>query len=263
KTLASFGPAEKGGLIKLWEAPAWKERKTVSGLEREVGTLVFSPSSKLFATHGGDEIIRIWDVDSAAESGKILPLEKEPFAGLCFSRDSRQLITGGKAVRFWSMDTQKELRSIAQRGPVRCLALTHDGCTLAVGNDDDVIRLCDLEGKEVRPPTGHTGIVSSIAFSPDDRRIVTGGGDKLVRIVDIVGGVEQGQYTGHAYKVTSVAFSPDGDAAFTGSNHTRVVDGAGQPLRLLDGGFSDVLALSHSANGQHVVGLGSRVPYVW
>src|SRR5262249_52765410 len=74
---------------------------------------------------------------------------------------------------------------------------------------------------------------------------------------------ELGQNASHSYKVTSLAFSPDGAEVFAGSNHTRVVDSTGQYLRALDGGFSDVLALSRSADGQRVLGLGSRIPHVW
>ncbi len=40
-------------------------------------------------------------------------------------------------------------------------------------------------GKLVRTFRGHTGLVSSIAFSPDGRRLVSGSRDKTVKIWDV------------------------------------------------------------------------------
>ncbi len=74
---------------------------------------------------------------------------------------------------------------------------------------------------------GHTGLVVSVAFSPDGRRIASGGQHGEVKVWDAATGQEILTLSGHASPVTSVAFSPDGrriaSASFDGT--IRIWDG--------------------------------------
>ena len=60
--------------------------------------------------------------------------------------------------------------------------------------------------------------VTSVAFSPDGTCIVSGSGDRTIRVWDARSGdVVAGPFEGHTDKVTSVAFSPDGTRIVSGS----------------------------------------------
>ena len=68
------------------------------------------------------------------------------------------------------------------------------------------------------PLTGHNDLVSSVAFSPDGKRIVSGSHDMTVRIWDAATGQPIGApITGHTGPLISVAFSPDGNTIVSGS----------------------------------------------
>jgi WD40 repeat protein len=72
---------------------------------------------------------------------------------------------------------------------------------------------------------GHGSWVTSVAFSPDGRRVVTGSGDGTARVWNLSGTTAAAAVLeGHRDAVWSVAFSLDGKRVVTGSrdNTARV-----------------------------------------
>ena len=74
-----------------------------------------------------------------------------------------------------------------------------------------------LPAQPVTTLKGHTDPVTSVAFSPDGKRIVSGSDDKTVKVWDAHTGQEIRTLKGHTNWVLSVAFSADGKRIASGS----------------------------------------------
>jgi WD40 repeat protein len=100
-----------------------------------------------------------------------------------------------------------------------CLAASADRKTLAVGGlnaQQGALLLWDLAAdKEIALLKGHSGLVATVAFSPDGQTVASGDFDGVVRLWKVgpqAAAAEAARATikAHASCVTSIVFSPDG-----------------------------------------------------
>lgn len=184
-----------------------------------------------------------------------LRLRKHPGNVRClvFSPDGRTLASGAAAqrtegpnvdqaprvihtIRLWDLARgQERLRFGGDRYSVDALAFSPDGRTLASGRwtsgsfqeggkPDAPVQLWETAtGKERGRLEGHSGSVSSVAFSPDGQLVAAGGMDRTVRVWEVRTQKQVARLVGHRAAVTAVAFLPDGRAVLSGSRDTTAL----------------------------------------
>ena len=104
-----------------------------------------------------------------------------------------------------------------------------DASLVASAGESNIIKLWNLQNNTVRTLRGHTGIVNSIAFSPNGELLASVSDDETLKLWDVRS--QQNVVTlkdiadGFRWQIKSVAFSPDGQfLATVGGKHVKLWD---------------------------------------
>lgn len=104
---------------------------------------------------------------------------------------------------------------------------------------------------------GHTDPITSVAFSIDGERIVSGFGDKNIRVWSVeTGNTVSGPFKGHTGWVSSVAFSPNGKGIVAGSEDQNIQvwnAETGDAIMTLTGHSGWVTSVAFSPDGERIV----------
>jgi WD40 repeat protein len=118
-------------------------------------------------------------------------LSEEYVTALCFSPDSRRLVTvnnGDGTIQLWDLTgSALEPTSLTLRGHEgRISAITLNNRWLVTGGEDSTARVWDLTEDDPTPTAvvlqGHEQTITGIAISADSRWLVTGSKDGTARV---------------------------------------------------------------------------------
>ena len=121
-------------------------------------------------------------------------------------------------------------------------------------------------GKRLRVLRGHTGAITTLAFSGDGQRVVTASADHTARLWSVRSGALIATLAGHTDVVNDAEFSHDGSRIVTAStdNDGRVWNGmTGKLVSVLRGHFGPVQTASFSPNGRWIVTGGPFTVGLW
>ncbi|MGB8491321.1 MAG: hypothetical protein WCE64_09700, partial [Bacteroidales bacterium] len=100
----------------------------------------------------------------------------------------------------------------------------------------------------------HSGIINSVAFSPDNSKVLTGSEDGIIRLWDLKENAKV-SFDGHPSNITSVSFSPDGQkilsASFDGTAKLWTL--TGKQLLILKGHNNIVTSAAFSPDGRKII----------
>jgi WD40 repeat protein len=246
--------------IQLWDVANALSIGTRIGQFPIVHSVAFSPDGAILASGGRDSRIRLFDVGT---SQKIGTLVARPGIGLlgyiwavAFSPDGTLLAgVGGRRIRLWDTRTGRHTATFSGHAAIS-VAFSPNGALLASGCRDKTIRLWDVEtGRNIATLAGHTGVVHSVAFSPDEA-ILASGGDGTVRLWDLETARNTTTFNSITdnrlfHSVNSITFSPDGAILASGGDKTvRLWDvQTGRNIATLTGHTDTVQSVAFSPEG--------------
>ncbi len=118
----------------------------------------------------------------------------------------------------WSRSLTRQRDCLEHRGPVRVVAWSPTGQSIATGSDDGSARLWDpVSGEPLCSPLAHGGPIKALAYSPDGKTLATASEDQTARLWNTASGLARGEVMHHRGPVTSLAFTPDASTLVTAS----------------------------------------------
>ncbi|MCI0463691.1 MAG: sigma-70 family RNA polymerase sigma factor [Gemmataceae bacterium] len=190
-----------------------------------VGCVVYSPDGKLLASGGGDHAVRLWEADTGKPVRHLLGHTDRP-GGIAFSPDGKLLASGGT-------------------------------------NDRTIILWEVATGRELRRLKTPES-VTSVRFSPDGKRLVSGSWDKAIHLWEVATGRHLRRFDGHDQRVFTVVFSPDGSRLASCGWDDRTIRlwdvESGKELRQFGGGAHEVGCVAFAPDRKVLVSGGKDGP---
>ncbi|WP_203926591.1 NB-ARC domain-containing protein [Virgisporangium ochraceum] len=204
------------GTVRVWSPSSGRVRAVLTGHTDAVTGVALAPDGAWLASVARDRTGRVWDTATGA-AVRVIELVNTADA-VAVDPAGRFVVTAGidRAVRLWDVATGAIARILSGHdATVNAVAVSRDGASVASASDDGTARVWDAATGEPRAVLrGHGSGVDAVAFTVDGR-VVTGSGDRTVRIWDLDGGHRT--LSGHTSAVTAVAAGPDGTWLVTGS----------------------------------------------
>ncbi len=200
-----------------------------SGRELNVYPGVRGPITRMQLLPAGDGVLFLRGADlivynfaAVKEPAPLLTLPEEP-TDLAIARDGFSLLTGSDSGKV-------QLRSFNNLGKVvdypgavfgvTCVALAPNGKHVLAGCESSVL-VWERDNPAKRLSFDQDDLVLCAAFSPDSRRILSGGKGGSLRLSNAETGELIAQFQ-HAVEITAVVFHPDGRRAISASKDKSI-----------------------------------------
>jgi WD40 repeat protein len=214
--------------VRVWDAtPTAGEPDpgclTLRGHTADVNIVAFHPRDPgVLASGGADSTVRVWDAHNGIQL-QILSAHAPMVEALAFSPDGGRFAWAAhdRTVRVWATTTWQEIphSPLSTQGDVRSLEFGPDGRLLAAGcYAKHPLTIWEAASGKLLRELPNNWVITSLAFSPEGKRLAAANSDATVRIWDVGTGVEiVSPPLKHGGGVNSVAFSPDGRRLASGS----------------------------------------------
>ena len=183
KSLAS---ASWDHTVRLWPLSGGAAR-VFEGHSQNVNGVAFTPDGKALVSVGYDLTMRIWPLDGGPPTIVTLP---PPLNAVAIARDG-EIVAGAADGRLFFISPLGELRAELDSGqtPIVGLALSPDGTLIAAAGIRGSVAIVDRHTRTLARTLVGPGLpVWSVAFLPDNRTLMTGGADRMIRRWNAVSG---------------------------------------------------------------------------
>jgi cytochrome c len=172
--------------IRLWPLNGGEPR-VLEGNAQNANGVAFSPDGKNVVSAGYDATVRIWPLAGGGEIVRNLPT---PLNDVAVAPDGEIVAAGANGkVYFLSANGEVLAEVEASPTPVIAVAISPDGNLVAAAGIRGSVAVIERKSRKLAHTLVGPGLpVWSVAFFPDNRTLLTGGTDRMIRRWDASSG---------------------------------------------------------------------------
>ena len=260
---------------EVWEL----EGKSIHKLEGPGSVVAWSPNGQLIASALSNGVVQLWK----AETGEKHADFRASASMLAWSPESSVLLAAsGTHVTAYDVAAGKVQYTKELGGVSPQILWSQSAKMVATRDGTNSVSLWDVsQGKLQRKLDGHSGGITSVAFSPNGRVVATGSADKTTKVWEVSTGKVVQTLSGHEGTVTALSWGVNGKTLATGSadKSIRLWDAPNAKLlqkidvnqgsiqvvalskqALASGGTEKTLVLTNSGNGRLLKSVPTGTP---
>ena len=172
---------------RLWPVGGGPPR-LLAGHSQNVNGIAFTPDGRAVVTAGYDATLRIWPL--SGDDTPLIAVLPTPLNAVAIAPDG-EIVTAGADGKIYVLSATGDRRTdiAAESAPVVAIALSGDGRRVAAASVRGSITVLDRAARRIeRTLIGPGTPVWSVAFLPDNRTLLAGGADRMIRRWDTVTG---------------------------------------------------------------------------
>ncbi len=186
KTLAS---ASWDRTVRLWPLAGGTPR-VLEGHQQNVNGVAYLPGGRGLVSVGYDATLRIWPLGGSTDAAPLIVTLPTPLNAVAVAPDGEIFCTGADG-KVYVLSPAGDLRATIAAGetPIIALAISRDGALVAAAGVRGAVALIDRRKRAVIHTLVGPGLpVWSAALFPDNRTLLTGGADRIIRRWNVVTG---------------------------------------------------------------------------
>jgi cytochrome c len=180
--------------VRLWPL-AGGDPTVLEGHQQNVNGVAFTPDGRFVVSASYDLTVRIWPRTGGAPTIVTVP---SPLASVVVAPDG-EIVTGGADGKLYFLSAAGELRGniAASETPIIAIALSPNGGLIAAAGVRGSVAIVERTTRQVARSLVGPGLpVWSATFLPDNRTLITGGTDRMIRRWDALTGDQIGSVAG-------------------------------------------------------------------
>ncbi|NEP22897.1 hypothetical protein [Moorena sp. SIO3I6] len=230
--------------VRVWNLATGKEILRFNGHSLPVVAVAVTPDGKevVSASIANYDSIKVWDLETGQEE-LTLKGHRDIVRTVAITCDNR-VISGSddRTIKIWNLESGKMLYELIYKSyyslyKVDAIAVNSDaniliaGCELITQNynsristiimwdlkTNKVIKEFEKKSENINWYYQHRNLIVSLAFTPDEKRIISASLDKNIKVWDTKSGQEFFTLNGHNESIYAITITPDGKTLISAS----------------------------------------------